>query len=78
MKANKVRRYTFDMKFLSSGFLDKVRLAQMVMQLPNDFKIVGWGTEYMRYSNYFIIQSDDFDAIPECQEIPEHLLNFTR
>ena len=75
---NRVRKYTFDVKFLHGGFLDKVRLAQMVMQLPSDFKIVGWGTEYERMAMYFIIRSDSFDEVPECQMIPEHLLNFTR
>ena len=75
---NRIRKYTFDAKFLHSGFLDKVRLAQMVMQLPDDFKIIGWGMEYDKYAQYFIIKSNEFDEVSECTRPPEHLLNFTR
>ena len=75
---NKVRKYLFDVKFLRSGVFNKVLLAQMVMQLPDDFSIVGWGTEYDRLCNYFIIRSNSFDEVPECQMIPEYLLHFTK
>lgn len=75
---NRVRKYVFDYQFIRNGLLDKVRLAQMVMQLPSDFSIVNWGYEPDKMVGYFIIESTDFDEVPSCSIVPEHVLVFSK
>ena len=76
--SRRYKAFSFDDRTLLVEGLTRDIFYQIFQQLPEDAKIIRFGRHDYKAAAYFVVESKEFDVIPESEIIPEEYLQLTK